>query len=125
MSLTEYSMWRTDKDQFKSSCTYIHAPSFHFASICSCSLPAKVTQLEDGSFWVDEQVLRLDVSVTHALGMDISQTAKQLVHVHLRRSQHQSNTLLKCKLTKRCITMYECQIGEMFKDDKFQKLAET
>lgn len=53
--------------------------------------PAKVTQLEDGSFWVDKQVLGLDVSVTHTLGMDVSQTAKQLVHVHLRRSQHKKN----------------------------------
>lgn len=58
-----------------------------------CVLPAEVTQFENGSFWVDEQVLGLDVSVTNALGMDISQTTKQLVHVHLRRSQHkQKNT---------------------------------
>lgn len=46
--------------------------------------PAKVTQLQDGSFRVHQQVLGLDVSVTHTLGMDVSQTAKQLVHVHLR-----------------------------------------
>lgn len=46
--------------------------------------PAKVAQLEDGRFRVDKQVLGLDVSVTHALGMDISQAAKQLVHVDLR-----------------------------------------
>lgn len=49
--------------------------------------PAKVTQLEDGSFWVDQQVLGLDVSVTNPLGVDVSQTAEQLVHVHLRASQ--------------------------------------
>lgn len=54
-----------------------------------CS-PAKVTQLEDGSFRVHQQVLGLDVSVTHALGMDVGQTAKQLVHVHLRRGGTQT-----------------------------------
>lgn len=49
--------------------------------------PAEVTQLEDSGVWVDEQVLRLDVSVTHTLGMDVSQTAEQLVHVDLRRDR--------------------------------------
>lgn len=45
--------------------------------------PAKVTEFEDGRLWVHQEVLRLDISVTHTLGMDISQTAEQLVHVHL------------------------------------------
>ena len=54
----------------------------------SHSSPAKVAQLKDGSFGIDKQVLGLDVSVTHSLGMDVRQTAKQLVHVHLKRPQH-------------------------------------
>lgn len=72
-------------------------------SIFLCSSPAKVTQLEDGSFWVDKQVLWLDVSVTHTLGMDISQTAKQLVHVHLRNSQKQ-HKMKKLKLKDNMVT---------------------
>lgn len=50
--------------------------------------PAKVTQFEDGSLWVHKKVLGFDVSVTNTLGMDISQTAKQLVHVHLQGAEY-------------------------------------
>lgn len=61
---------------------------FFFPSFLLCvktwSLPAKVAQLEDGSFRVHQQVLGLDVSVAHTLGMDVGQAAKQLVHVHLK-----------------------------------------
>lgn len=53
--------------------------------------PAKVAQLEDGSFGVNKEVLGLDVSVTNTLGMDISQAAKQLVHVHLRKTHRTWN----------------------------------
>lgn len=45
--------------------------------------PAEVTEFENGRLWVHQEVLRLNVSVTNTLGMDISKTAKQLVHVHL------------------------------------------
>lgn len=48
-----------------------------------CYEPAKVTQLEDGCLWVHQEVLGLDVSMTHALGMNIGQAPEQLVHVHL------------------------------------------
>lgn len=53
--------------------------------VTTWSSPAKVTQLEDGGFRVHQQVLGLDVPVTHTLGMDVGQAAKQLVHVHLKR----------------------------------------
>lgn len=49
--------------------------------------PAKVTEFQDGRLRVHQEVLGLDVSVTHTLGMDISQTAEQLVHVHLGGGQ--------------------------------------
>lgn len=59
------------------------------AVVCTPSSPAKVTQLEDGTFRIHKQVLRLDVSVTHALGMDVGKATEQLVHVNLRRKDHQ------------------------------------
>lgn len=53
---------------------------------------AKVTQLEDSRFRVEQQVLRLDVSVTNALRVNVGQTAEQLVHVQL--DEHDGNALL-------------------------------
>lgn len=54
--------------------------------------PAEVTEFENGRLWVHQEVLRLNVSVTNTLGMDISKTAKQLVHVHLGEDKgHQSS----------------------------------
>lgn len=47
-------------------------------------LPPEITQLEDSRLRVHQQVLGLDVSVTHALGMDVRQTAEQLIHIHLK-----------------------------------------
>ena len=44
---------------------------------------AEVTQLEDACFRVKQQVLWLDVSVTHSQRVDVSQTPEQLVHVQL------------------------------------------
>lgn len=51
------------------------------------NLPAEVTEFKNGRLWVHQEVLRLNVSVTNTLGMDISKTAKQLVHVHLGRNK--------------------------------------
>ena len=58
----------------------------------ACYRPAKVTEFEDGRLRVHEEVLGLDVSVTHTLGMDISQTAEQLVHVYLREGGRGTRT---------------------------------
>lgn len=50
---------------------------------CVSELPAKVAEFEDACLGVEEEVLRLDVSVTHTVGVDVGQRPKQLVHVHL------------------------------------------
>lgn len=55
-------------------------------------LPAEVTEFENGRLWVHQEVLRLNVSVTNTLGMDISKTAEQLVHVHLGREREDQHT---------------------------------
>ena len=49
----------------------------------SVSVPAKVAELENGRLWIHQQVLGLDISVTHALGVDVGQATEELVHVHL------------------------------------------
>lgn len=62
----------------------------------------------------------LDVSVTNALGMDISQAAKQLVHVHLRTRQQKNNKRNELCATANkqkdnvvlCVTVLEEQINE-------------
>ena len=54
----------------------------HF-SLSLSLLPAKVAKFEHSSLWVEQEVLRLDVSVTHTIRMDIGQGAEQLVHVQL------------------------------------------
>lgn len=50
-------------------------------------LPAEVTELQYRCVRVHQQVLGLDVPMTHALGMDVSETAEQLVHVYLVRGE--------------------------------------
>lgn len=45
--------------------------------------PAKIAELEDSSVGVHQQVLGLDVAVTHPLGVDVGQAPEELVHVHL------------------------------------------
>lgn len=45
--------------------------------------PPEITQLEDPGIGIQEQVLRLDISVTYAQGMDVRETSKQLIHVQL------------------------------------------
>lgn len=45
--------------------------------------PSKVAQLQYTSLRVKEEVLRLDVSMTHPIRMDVRQGTKQLVHVEL------------------------------------------
>lgn len=47
--------------------------------------PSKVTQLQDSGLGVKKEVLGLYISMTHPVGMDIGQGAKQLVHVELFR----------------------------------------
>ena len=44
---------------------------------------AKVTKLQDARLRVQEQVLRFDVSVTDALGVDVGEGAEELVDVQL------------------------------------------
>ena len=53
------------------------------ASAVEVGAPAKVAQLEHAGLWVEQQVLRLDVSVADPVGVDVGQRAKQLVHVQL------------------------------------------
>jgi hypothetical protein len=48
-------------------------------------LPAKIAELEDSSVRVHKQILGLDVTVTHTLGVDVGQAPEELVHVHLGR----------------------------------------
>ena len=43
--------------------------------------PSKITQLQDPGIRIQKQVLRLNVTVTDAQGMDVRQTAEQLIHV--------------------------------------------
>jgi hypothetical protein len=44
---------------------------------------AKVAELEDAAGGVEEEVLRLDVAVAYALGVDVGQRAEELVDVQL------------------------------------------
>lgn len=74
--------------------------------------PAKVAEFEDGRLWVHQEVLGLDVSVTHALGMDISQTAEQLVHVHLREDRECWHDV------RQCLTTYMKPFGYFQKKSK-------
>lgn len=57
--------------------TLLYKPSHYYPS------PAKVTQLQDPGLWVEEEVLWLDVAMTHPISMDVGQGPKQLVHVEL------------------------------------------
>lgn len=59
--------------------------------------PAKVTELENSCFWVHKKVLWFDVSVTHALGMDVGQTAEKLIHIHLRENKNYKHKYLYIK----------------------------
>ena len=45
--------------------------------------PATIAELEDSCVRVHQQVLGLDVTVTHPLGVDVGQAPEELVHVHL------------------------------------------
>ena len=46
-------------------------------------VPAKVAEFEHPRLWIEQEVLRLDVSVTHTIRMNVGQGAEQLVHVQL------------------------------------------
>ncbi len=48
--------------------------------------PSKITKFKDPSFRVNQQVLWLDVSMTDSHRVNISQAAKQLVHVELKQT---------------------------------------
>lgn len=52
------------------------------------NLPAKITELEDSCVRVHKQILGLDVTVTHALGVDVGQAPEELVHIHLGWAGH-------------------------------------
>lgn len=45
--------------------------------------PAEVAELEHGGFWIQQQILGLDVPMTDPERMDVCQAPKQLVHVQL------------------------------------------
>lgn len=57
---------------------------------CRSDLPAKIAELEDSSVRVHKQILGLDVTVTHTLGVDVGQAPEELVHVHLGWAGHSS-----------------------------------
>ena len=44
-------------------------------------LPAEVAQLQYGRFWIEQKVLRFDVSMADAERMNVGQCTKQLIHV--------------------------------------------
>ena len=46
-------------------------------------LPSKVTELQDARLRIKEEVLGLDVSMTHSIGVDVRQRSEQLVHIEL------------------------------------------
>lgn len=60
--------------------------SFRHPTGCRADLPAKIAELEDSSVRVHKQILGLDVTVTHTLGVDVGQAPEELVHVHLGRA---------------------------------------
>lgn len=47
------------------------------------SVPSKITKLQNSGDGVQKQVLRLDVTMADAQGMNIGQASEQLVHVEL------------------------------------------
>ena len=49
--------------------------------------PAEVAQFQHAGVRVEQQVLWLDVPVTHTGVVDVGQTAKQLVHVYLQQAE--------------------------------------
>lgn len=48
---------------------------------------AKVTQFQHSRFGIQQQVLWLDVAMTDAQRVDVSETSEQLVHVKLKREE--------------------------------------
>lgn len=56
--------------------------------------PAKITELEDSCVRVHQQVLGLDVTVAHTLGVDVGQAPEELVHVHLGQTGQNSSPAL-------------------------------
>lgn len=82
-------------------------PSLWFSPLqaltgCTSDLPAKITELEDSSVRVHKQILGLDVTVTHTLGVDIGQAPEELVHVHLGWAGH-SSTPVHCFPTEHTV----------------------
>lgn len=48
---------------------------------------AKVTELQYGRLRIEQKILRLDITMAYAQGVDVGQTSKQLVHVELQVNQ--------------------------------------
>lgn len=57
------------------------APSLHEGGVGAP--PAEIAEFEDGGVGVHQEVLGFDVAVTDALGVDVGQAPKKLVHVDL------------------------------------------
>lgn len=76
----KHTIWQNMQHKIQTVVAYVFKDGI-------CYWPAKITKFENGCLWINQEVLRLNVSMTNALGMDIGQTAEQLVHVHLRRTQ--------------------------------------
>jgi len=55
--------------------------------------PAEVTEFENTSLRVQQQVLRLDVTMTDALRVKIRQTSEYLVHVELLATDTHTQTV--------------------------------
>lgn len=78
--IRSHTIWQNMQHKMQTVVAYVFKDKI-------CYWPAKITKFENGCLWINQEVLRLNVSMTNALGMDIGQTAEQLVHVHLRRTQ--------------------------------------
>lgn len=75
---------------------------FRLPTGSNSGLPAKIAELEDSSVRVHKQILGLDVTVTHTLGVDVGQAPEELVHVHLGWVEHSTmltHWLLPCWLS--------------------------
>lgn len=50
--------------------------------------PAKVTELEHSSLWIEQQILGFDVPMADPKWVDVGQAPEQLVHVQLHKEIH-------------------------------------
>jgi len=76
-----------------------------------CDLPAKVTEFQDNSPRIKEEILRFDIPVTYTISVDICQWTEQLIHVELGREDEGKRTAYKNVELQHGMTLDVLQLG--------------